>query len=164
MDQGDYLCKLDFKDGYFCVPLNNLPRKYVCFEWEGSVEEIFCLCFGLGPDPRLFTKLIKVPVSILGKLYIRIVVYLDNFLILGKTLEETILSSNTVIYLLQNLGFIVNLKKSVLNPRHRIEILGMIINTVEMNVSLLQEKVATISKVSGYIINARGVNKRPRRP
>ena len=164
MDQGDYLCKLDFKDGYFCVSLNNLPRKYVCFEWEGSVEEIFCLCFGLGPEPGLFKKLIKVPVSIFGKLYIRIVVYLDNFLILGKTLEETILSSNTVIYLLQNLGFFVNLKKSVLHPRHRIEILGMIINTVEMNVSLLQEKVATISKVSGYIINARGVNKRPRRP
>ena len=79
-------------------------------------------------------------------------------------MEETILSSDTMIYLLQNLGFIVNLKKSVLHPRHRIEILGMIINTVEMTVSLLQEKVATISKVSGYIINARGVNKRPRRP
>ena len=63
--------------------------KYVRFEWESSLHEFLCLCSGLCPATKLFTKLIKVPVTILRKLYIRIIVYLDDFLILGEILEET---------------------------------------------------------------------------
>ena len=74
LEQGDYQYKLDLKDAYFCVSLNKQSRKYVRFEWEDSVYEFLCLCFGLGAAPRLFTKLIKVPVSILCNLYIRIIV------------------------------------------------------------------------------------------
>ena len=120
--------------------------KYVRFEWEYSLYEFLCLCFELGPAPRLFAKLIKASLSILHKLYIRIIVYLDDFLILGKTLEETILSRDTAVYLLQNLGFVINLKKSVLQPTQRTEFLGMIIDSVEMTVSLPQEKLESISK------------------
>ena len=124
----------------------------------GSLYEFLCLCFGFGPAPRLFTKSVKVPVSILRKLYIRIIVYLDDFLILGKTLEETILSRDTVIYLLQNLGFVINLKKAVLHPTQRTEFLGMIIDSVEMTVSLPQEKVESISKRYQYILSMQEVS------
>ena len=62
-EQDDYLSKLDLKDAYFYVPLNKQSRKYVRFEWEGSLYEFLFLCFGLGPAQRLFTKLIKVLVS-----------------------------------------------------------------------------------------------------
>ena len=48
---------------YFCVLLNKQSRKYVRFKWEGSLYEFLCVCFGLGPAPRLFTKLIKLLVS-----------------------------------------------------------------------------------------------------
>ena len=120
--------------------------KYGRFEWEYSLYEFLCLCFGLGPAPRLFAKLIKAPLSILHKLYIRIIAYLDDFVILGKTLEETVLSRDTVVCLLQNLGFVINLKKSVLHPTQRTEFLGMIIDSVEMTVSLPQEKLESISK------------------
>ena len=116
LEQGDYLCMLDLKDAYFCVPLNKKSRKNICFEWESSLYEFLCLCFGLGLTPRLFIKLIKVPVCILHKLYLRIIVYLDDFLILGRALEKTILSRDSVIYLLPNLGFVINLKKSFLHP------------------------------------------------
>ena len=104
LERDHYLYKLDLKGAYFCVPLNKQSRKYVRFEWEGSLYEFY----GLGPAPWLFSKLIKVTVSILRKLYIKIIVYLYGFLILGKTLEEAILSRDTVIYLLQNLGFVIN--------------------------------------------------------
>ena len=85
---------------------------------------------------RLFTKLMKVPISIL----------LDNFLILGKTLEEAILNRDTVIYLLKNLGYVINLTKSLFHPIQRIEFLGMIIDLAEMTVSLSEEKVESIYK------------------
>ena len=72
LEPGNYLCKLDLKDAYFCVPLNKQSRKYVLFEWRGSMYEFLCLYFG--PDLRLFTKLMKVSVAILRKLCIRIIV------------------------------------------------------------------------------------------
>ena len=100
-----------------------------------------CLRFGLRPAPTLFTKLVNMPVSVLCKLYIGTLVYLDNFLILGKTLEETTLSRETA-----NLGFVINLKKSVLHPTQRIEFLGVIAVSVEMTVSLPQENVELISE------------------
>ena len=102
-----------------------------------------------------------MPVSIVGKLYIRIIVYLDDFLILGKTLEKPILSRDTVIYLLQNLGFVTNLKNSVPHPIQKIEFLGMITDFVEISVPTSGEGSANVQKLAGYIFNARCVNKRP---
>ena len=155
LEQDDYLCKLDLKDAYFYVPLNKQSRKYVRFEWEGSLYESICLYSGLGPSPKLLTKLIKRPVSILRKLYLRIIVYLDDFLILGKTLEEKILRRDTVIYLLQNLGF-VKLKEISSSPNTENRILGddnRLGEDVSDSVSASREGRIDFQKVSGYIVN-----------
>ena len=50
-----------------------------------------------------------------------------------------------MIYLLQNLGFVINLKKSFLHPTQKIEFLG-IIDSVEVTMSLPREKVQSIFK------------------
>ena len=47
---------------------------------------------------------------------------------------------------LQNLRFAIYLKESVLHPAQRIELLWMIIDSVEMAVFLPQEKVESISR------------------
>ena len=41
---------------------------------------------------------------------------------------------DSVIYLLQNLGFILNLKKSFLGPSQKTEFLGMVIGSVKMEI------------------------------
>ena len=61
------MCKLDLKDAYFCVPLSQESQKLVRFYWSGNLYEFLCLCFGLGPAPRIFTKLIKIPTHIVTK-------------------------------------------------------------------------------------------------
>ena len=125
-------CKAQFVSHLFLVskkdggeqPVINLkdlntfiPYKHFKVEGLHILKEIL---FWTLSSPKLFTKLIKVPVSILHKLYIRILVYLDDFLIPRKTFEETILSRDTVIYVLQNLGFVIKFKKSVLHPTQKI--------------------------------------------
>ena len=50
------MMKLDLKDTYFSVPLNQKLKKCVQFQWEGTLYEFQCLMFGLGPAPKLFTK------------------------------------------------------------------------------------------------------------
>ena len=54
--EGDYMCKIDLKDAYFYVVLSKESRKLVRFQWEGSLYEFLCFCFGLDPAPRAFTN------------------------------------------------------------------------------------------------------------
>jgi len=65
-------------------------------------------------------------------------------LLLGRTREETVRAKDTVIYLLQHLGFVINLKKSVLEPTQKIEFLGLIVNSQDLSLSLTQEKLQKV--------------------
>ena len=56
LQQGDYMCQLDMKDAYFLVPLHRNYRDKFRFHWSGKLYEFLCLCFGLGPAPRILTK------------------------------------------------------------------------------------------------------------
>ena len=58
-------------------------------------------------------------------LQIRVIIYLDNMLLMSQTLEELLMSRDTIIFLPTQLGFVINLKKSVLVPIQQIEILGL---------------------------------------
>ena len=111
--------------------------------WE-FIRVFMPYAFGLGPVPRIFTKLLKIPISILRRINIRIIIYLDDMLLMGSTIEEVLMGRDTLIYLLQNLGFIINQKKSVMIPSQIIEFLGMIINTKEMLLSLPEKKIQKI--------------------
>ena len=81
------MCKLDLKDAYYCVPLQKISRKYFRFHWSGNLYEFLCLCFGLGPAPRIFTILLKIPIVILRRINIRMIS----------------MCRDTVIFLLQHL-------------------------------------------------------------
>ena len=96
----DYMCKLDLKGAYFSVPLDKISRQFVRFRWSGNLYEFLCLCFGLRPAPRMFTKLLKVPMTILRKINIKIIIYLEDMLLIGHSLEEIIMSRETVTFLL----------------------------------------------------------------
>ena len=87
------MCKLDLKDAYFSVPLNPASRKFVWFLWSGKLYEFLCLCFGLGPAPRIFTKLHKV--AVLHRLNILIIIYLDDMLLIGHTIGESLIARDS---------------------------------------------------------------------
>ena len=50
-----------------------------------------------------------------------------------------------MIFLLQHLGFVINLKKCVLNSAQEIEFLGLIANSQAINLSLPEEKIRKIN-------------------
>ena len=68
------------------------------------------------------------------------IVYLDDITVLNQTREEIFRDRDSTIWLLQYLGFVINWKKSVLDPSHCMEYLGFGINSLEMNLSLPKEK------------------------
>ena len=81
------MCKLDMKDVYFSVPVHHSSRNYVPFSWSGNLYEFLCLCFHLGTAPRILTKLLKIPMSILRRINNRKGIHLDYMLIMGETME-----------------------------------------------------------------------------
>ena len=50
----------------------------------------------------------------------------------------------SLIFLLQSLGFVINLKKSILQPVKQLKFLGLQINTEEMTLFFSEEKLAYI--------------------
>lgn len=100
LKEGDLMMKLDMKDAYFNLLLHQNYRKFVRFTWKETLYEFTCICFGLGPGPRFLSKLLKVLIQFLRRLNIRLVIYLDDILVLGETLEIILQARDTILYLL----------------------------------------------------------------
>ena len=64
------------------------------------------------PAPRVFTKLLKVVVAFLGKLTIRVVIYLDYLLFMNKSKSGVLADFRIAVALLESLGFLINWLKS----------------------------------------------------
>jgi hypothetical protein len=116
LKQDDYLVKIDLKDAYLTVPIWKHHQKYLRFLWKGTQHEFICLPFGLATAPRVFTKLIKPVVAALRQRGIRLVIYLDDILIMAESQALAIHHAASTLNLLEGLGFIVNYKKSQLVP------------------------------------------------
>ena len=66
--------------------------------------------FGLELAPRILARLSKVPMAVLRQANIGIINYPNDMLLMGKTLSEIIMTRDTLIFLLQHLSFLVDLK------------------------------------------------------
>ena len=53
---------------------------------------------------------------------------------------------DTLSFLLQNLDIVINFKKSVLDPCHVLEFLGLEIDSLNMRVEIPKEKIEKIKK------------------
>ena len=102
-------------------------KKIYSFSMEREFIRIPLLIFW--PAPLIFTKLLKVPIALLRKINVRIIL-LDDMLVMAQTLEEIFQAKETLIFLLQNLGFVINIKKWQLTPVTEIEFLVLVINSV----------------------------------
>ena len=106
----DFMIKLDLKDGYFSIPSH---QNFLSFMWKKKTYQFTCLPFGLSSAPLTFTKVMKPLVAYLRSLGIRLLIYLDDMLILAQTREELLKWRSIVLDLLENLGFLINYQKSV---------------------------------------------------
>ena len=83
--------------------------------------------------------------------------------------EELLILRDALIFLLQNLGFVINFNKSVLHPCHVLEFLGLEIDSLNMRVELPKGKVEKMKKqcqslLSLYKISVRDLAKLTGRP
>ena len=139
--RGDFMCKIDLKDAYQTFPIAKKSRIYLRFLWRGRLYQFTCLPFSLRSSPRIFTKVLKPLLVYLRALGVRLLVYLDDILIMAATPELCLEHTQLTWQLLTDLGFLGNLKKSVLTPKQQAEYLGFSVNSIEMKLFLMEEKL-----------------------
>lgn len=153
LQKDDWLIKLDLKDAYLTIPIAQTQRPLLRFSWDKEMWEFKVLPFGLSSAPWVFTKVTKPISSVLRRLGIRLILYLDDMLIMSQSQIEASSNLATVMTLLVGLGFIINLKKSVLSPTQRLDFLGFTLDSQKMTISLPQDKMHAIKKQANRILN-----------
>lgn len=156
----DWLTKIDLKDAYFTIPIATQHQRYLCFTVEDHHFQFTCLPFGLSSAPRVFTKTIKPVTTLLRELGVRMVQYLDDFLIMAASPHLAKEHTTALIYLLENLGFIVHPGKSITQPTQSLEFLGMILDTQRMELQVPGAKLKKIRTEANNLLRAETVTAR----
>ena len=128
--QGDWLISLDLQDAYLQVPVHPESRRYLRFTMGGVPYQFRVLCFGLTTAPQVFTRLMA-PISVILHRYgIRILRYLDDWLILAESRTTGIQARDRLLQVCEELGLQVNCRKSSLIPSQDMTYLDMQIQSV----------------------------------
>ena len=152
LERNCFMCKIDLKDAYYLVAIDESHRKYLRFCFLDNVYEFTCLAFGLNITPFIFTKLLKPVMTWLRRLGYTSVIYLDDILLFGNTYKECRNNFLATWNILEFLGFIINKEKSVPIPSQTCVWLGFLFDSRNMVISLTEERkqkiLALITKFS----------------
>ena len=105
------------------------------------------LCFGLTTAPQVFTRLMAPISAILHRYGIRMLRYLDDWLILAESRTTCIQARNRLLQVCEELGLQVNFKKSSLIPSQDMTYLGMQIQSVRFVAKPTETRVANLLKI-----------------
>lgn len=108
-----FMGKLDLKDAYYMISVNEEHRKYLRFSFDNCLYEFNCLPFGLNTAPYVFTKIMKPVIGFLRNLGFLSVIYLDDLLLLENSYSQCLENINKSVEMLEKLGFILNEEKAV---------------------------------------------------
>lgn len=144
-----FMGSLDLRDAYHLISIHREYKKYLRFSWNNELYEYTCLPFGLCTASWLFTKITKPILNFLRSQGYVLVVYLDNWLLLGLNYNLCLTNIQKTKNTLERLGFVVNYEKSHLVPNKTCKFLGFVINSRTICLELPQNhKEKILDKLS----------------
>ena len=126
--EGDFLASIYLKDAYFQIPVHQSSRKQLRFLSEGTVYQFRALCFRLSTAPQVFTKVFAAVSAWVHSHGIRLLRYLDDWLILASSETEVKKNVQGLLLVCHTLRIVIN-EKSDLVPSQTANYLGMTIDT-----------------------------------
>ena len=143
--RGRWATSIDLKDAYLHIPINQDHQRWLRFHIKDQAYAFRCLPFGLSTAPRVFTRVVKAVGAFLRRQGVQIHFYLDDWLITSQSLVMAHRHTDLVLRTLARLGFIVNLKKSHLQPTQspiflgaRLDLLGRVYPSQERICNLIE--------------------------
>ena len=152
--QGDWMMTVDMQDAYFHVPIHPRSRRFLRFTFEGKVYQFRAMCFGLSTAPQVFTRVLAPLAKIVHLAGFRIILYLDDWLILAESVEEILKARKFILTLTQELGIIINVEKSLLVPCQSLTYLGMRIDTIRFWVSPTEKRIDRALSLLGEFLSS----------
>ena len=145
MGRGTLMAKLDIKSAFRIVPVHPTDRLLLGMQWRGLIYVDAVLPFGLRSAPKLFNAIADAIQFIARSQGVEhITHYLDDYIVLGEANSEQCgRSLHTLVELCQCLG-VPLAEEKLEGPATRLDILGITVDTVSMQLSLPEHKIQEI--------------------
>lgn len=145
VSQDDWFATIDLDDAYFQIPIWENHWRFLRFEFKGRTYEFRVLPFGISFAPRTFTRCIDAVLAPLWRQGLKVLNYLDDWLIAAST--EQLCRNHVSILLehIQGLGLRLNTNKSRLEPAQVTQFLGLIVDSRSATVTLTLERQEAIT-------------------
>ena len=124
LQQGEWVTSIDFKDTYFHIAIQEQSRKYLRFHLQGQTYQFKALPFGLSTAPLEFTVVAKEVKLMAIHKGIRTHQYLDDWLVRARSHQVCLQHTQDLVKICQELGWLVNLDKSELEPNQIFDFVG----------------------------------------
>ena len=138
--EGSWIGSVDLRDAYDSVAVADEDRRFLRFLWRGVLYQFVGMPNGLACAQRIFTKLLAPVFATLRKRGHECFPYIDDSFIIGDSREQCRVATWALCTLLDNLGFVVHLDRSVLEPTQNILFLGFRRDSVGLKVALTEDK------------------------
>lgn len=126
---GGWMLSVDLSDAYLHIPVHPPFQKFLRFAINKSHLQFHCLPFGISSATRTFTKVLLPLIAFLREKGLRVHHYLDDILLLAEDRETLLCHRRILLTTLQDFGWLVNWKKSSLQPTQNMVFLGADLNT-----------------------------------
>ena len=146
LGRGALLSKIDFKNAFGLIPVRQEDWNLLGIYWKSEYYINTCLPFGLRSAPFLFNKLAYTIHWILQSNYEvhHLLHYLDDFLTADPADSDTCYHNlSTMKSLCQPIGAPIKEEK-VEGPTTRLTFLGIVLDTVTMEASILEERKTSL--------------------
>ncbi|XP_073950956.1 uncharacterized protein [Choristoneura fumiferana] len=160
LQKKDWMTKLDLSSAYFHVSIAESHRRFLRLVYKNQVLQMKCLPFGLSCAPKNFAALTNWVTQILRDQGMRIVVYLDDFLLVNQSEQHLESQVAVATQLLEKLGWTINYQKSILKPTQELDYLGLVWNTRKNFVGIPLKKIKTIVSISEKALDRKKVSKK----
>ncbi|XP_014834349.1 PREDICTED: uncharacterized protein LOC106912030, partial [Poecilia mexicana] len=141
---GDWITLVDLKDAYFHVPIASHHWQFLRFAFQGRHFQFRVLPFGLSLSPRVFTRCVAAALSPLQAKGLKILPYLDDWLICAPTEAQAAADTHTLLHHIDLLGLRVNWQKSNLVPSQQVTFLGVTMDSLTMTARPSPQRVEGI--------------------
>ena len=152
LEPGCWGSVIDLSDAYYLVSVDKRDRKYCRFIFQGKIYEYKALPMGLTESPRVFTRIARFAAGLIRKKGIKLVMYMDNLLVIAQTKQTCQSSVDTTIDILSELGFLLNHAKCNLSPSTRFTYLGCIWDTQAWTVAVKPNREEKIRETATHIL------------
>ncbi|XP_061576587.1 uncharacterized protein LOC133442594 [Cololabis saira] len=147
---GDWFATVDLKDAYFQIPIWPGHWRFLRFGFEGRRYEFQVLPFGISLAPRTFTRCMDAVLAPLRLQGLRILNYLDDWLVCAASEELCHHHVALLLEHIQALGLRLNYRKSKLQPSQVTTFLGTVLDSRRAVITLTQERQQAFSACLGH--------------